>query len=87
MKALSAVDVDEAHARILKWIRVTPVIRMQGPGARPVVLKLECLQRSGSFKLRGAFNNDLSFHPCWRVQANRFRKFYQMNWGRYNVKI
>ena len=48
--------VDEAHARILKWIRVTPIIRMQGPGARPVVLKLECLQRSGSFKLRGALN-------------------------------
>ena len=60
MRALSAVDVDEAHARILKWIRVTPVIRMQGPGARPVVLKLECLQRSGSFKLRGAFNKLLS---------------------------
>ncbi len=49
-------SVDEAHARILKWIRVTPIIRMQGPGARPVVLKLECLQRSGSFKLRGAIN-------------------------------
>ena len=56
MATLTAAQVDEAHARILKWIRVTPVIRMQGPGARPVVLKLEGLQRSGSFKLRGALN-------------------------------
>ena len=52
--------VDLAHARILKWIRVTPVIRMQGPGARPVCFKLEGLQRSGSFKLRGALNKILA---------------------------
>ncbi len=52
--------VDLAHARILKWIRVTPVIRMQGPGARPVCFKLEGLQRSGSFKLRGALNKLLT---------------------------
>ncbi|MEE2757334.1 MAG: pyridoxal-phosphate dependent enzyme [Myxococcota bacterium] len=56
MNKMSSADIDAAHARILKWIRVTPVIRMQGPGARPVVLKLEGLQRSGSFKLRGALN-------------------------------
>ena len=56
MSSDKLVDVDAAHARILKWIRVTPIIRMQGPGARPVVLKLEGLQRSGSFKLRGALN-------------------------------
>ncbi len=49
-------DVVAAAARIAPWIRRTPIVRVQGPGARPVVLKLESLQRSGSFKLRGALN-------------------------------
>lgn len=31
-------------------------MRVEGPGARPIVLKLEGFQRSGSFKLRGALN-------------------------------
>ena len=35
-----------AYKRILKWVRITPIIRMQGPGARPVILKLE------GFKIR-----------------------------------
>ncbi|MEE2786432.1 MAG: pyridoxal-phosphate dependent enzyme [Myxococcota bacterium] len=48
--------VDDAHNLILRWIRVTPIMRMQGPGARPVVLKFESFQRSGSFKIRGALN-------------------------------
>ena len=51
-----AINVEQAYKRILKWVRITPIIRMQGPGARPVILKLEGFQRSGSFKLRGALN-------------------------------
>lgn len=31
-------------------------MRIEGPGARPAIVKLEGLQRSGSFKLRGALN-------------------------------
>jgi threonine dehydratase len=49
-------DVAEAAKRIQPWIRRTPVIRAKGPGARPVVFKLEGQQRSGSFKIRGALN-------------------------------
>jgi threonine dehydratase len=49
-------DVEAAAARLAPWIRRTPIIRVQGPGARDVVFKLEGLQRSGSFKLRGALN-------------------------------
>ncbi|MEK1854656.1 MAG: threonine/serine dehydratase [Phyllobacterium sp.] len=45
-------------------IRHTPVLRVDmadfGLAARPVDLKLECLQHSGSFKARGAFTNLLT---------------------------
>lgn len=51
-----ATDVALAADRIRDWVRETPIMRITGPGARPVVLKLETLQRSGSFKLRGALN-------------------------------
>ena len=56
MEHVTRDHVDAAYKRILKWVRITPIIRMQGPGARPVILKLEGFQRSGSFKLRGALN-------------------------------
>ncbi len=49
-------SVRAAAQRIEPWVRRTPILRFQGPGARPIVAKLECLQRSGSFKLRGALN-------------------------------
>jgi threonine dehydratase len=45
-------------------IRRTPVLRVDladfGLGARPVDLKLECFQHTGSFKARGAFTNLLT---------------------------
>ncbi len=51
-----------AHARIAPYIRRTPILDTPSPvrGAPPVSLKLECLQHSGSFKARGAFNNLLT---------------------------
>jgi threonine dehydratase len=55
-----------AAARIAGKVRVTPVMAL---GARDlglrsaVTLKLESLQRSGSFKARGAFNRILSADP------------------------
>lgn len=48
-------DVAAAAARLAPHIRRTPVLRAEVDG-RPLVLKLEHLQRSGSFKLRGATN-------------------------------
>lgn len=48
-------DVAAAQERIRPHIRHTPVLRAEIAG-RPLVLKLEHLQRTGSFKLRGALN-------------------------------
>jgi threonine dehydratase len=48
-------EIEAAHARIAPYIRRTPLIEASG-----VSLKLECLQHTGSFKPRGAFNNLLS---------------------------
>jgi threonine dehydratase len=57
-------DIESAAARIAAHVRETPVIRVAGgtfPGvAPPLVLKLECLQVTASFKPRGAFNRMLS---------------------------
>jgi threonine dehydratase len=58
-------DIRSAYARIKPYVRRTPVIRVEAADFgvtldRPVTLKLEFLQHSGSFKPRGAFNNLLS---------------------------
>jgi threonine dehydratase len=53
-------DIEAAHARIAAHVRRTPVIDVAGAPyglAQPLSLKLECLQHTGSFKPRGAFNN------------------------------
>jgi threonine dehydratase len=56
-------DIDAAAARILGRVRVTPVVQ-PGPGFTggdaTIFVKLECLQHSGSFKPRGAFNRVLA---------------------------
>ncbi|MCA9539657.1 MAG: pyridoxal-phosphate dependent enzyme [Myxococcales bacterium] len=66
IKLPEAHDVVVAHDRIREWIRETPIIALKGPGARPMALKLENLQRSGSFKLRGALNKLLALGPAAR---------------------
>lgn len=62
-------SIARAAHRIAPFIRRTPVIdiRMEDI-ARPVTLKLELLQHSGSFKARGAFNN-LAEAPKTNVAA------------------
>jgi threonine dehydratase len=56
-------DIAAAAARIAPHVRVTPMIGMEprafGSPAR-LVLKLELMQHTGSFKPRGAFNRILS---------------------------
>jgi threonine dehydratase len=59
LPTLCGADVDLAAARIRPYARRTPLWRTD-VGGRPVVLKLENLQRSGSFKLRGALNGMLA---------------------------
>jgi threonine dehydratase len=48
-------DVGHAAGRIAPYARRTPVLRVTVDG-KPLVLKLEQLQLTGSFKLRGALN-------------------------------
>jgi len=60
---ISVEDIEAAADRIAGHVRVTPVLR-PGPGSfgldLDLVLKLELLQHTGSFKPRGAFNRILS---------------------------
>jgi len=63
-RMISRDDIARAHARIAAYIRRTPVVEVDGAdvgldGYR-VTLKLELLQRAGSFKTRGAFTNLLT---------------------------
>lgn len=52
---LTPTDVADAARRVAPYVRRTPVLRTEVDG-RPLVFKLEHLQRTGSFKLRGAVN-------------------------------
>jgi threonine dehydratase len=60
-RELSPAAVREVHALIAPHVRRTPVITVDladfGLPPGPLVLKLEMLQHSGSFKARGAFAN------------------------------
>ncbi|GAA1106669.1 threonine/serine dehydratase [Nocardiopsis metallicus] len=62
----TSADVRAAAERIAPYARRTPVIRTELDG-RPLTLKLEHLQRTGSFKLRGALNALLGGEPADRV--------------------
>lgn len=56
-------DIRAAHERIRGHVRHTPVIAPEPDAfglAFPVALKLECLQVTGTFKARGAFNTLLA---------------------------
>jgi len=56
--SIDRATISEAAQRIAPYIRHTPVIDIRFDGlTRPVTLKLELLQHTGSFKARGAFNN------------------------------
>lgn len=57
-----AADIERAAARIAAHVRETPLLRPGGGlgGAADVIFKLECLQHTGSFKPRGAFNRVLA---------------------------
>jgi threonine dehydratase len=57
-------DIRAARQRLRGLVVETPVLRSQLPGpAGPVWLKLECLQPSGAFKLRGAVNAIRQLEP------------------------
>jgi threonine dehydratase len=57
--APTLADIEAARARIAPLVRATPVSSSETLGrrsGRPVLLKAENLQRTGSFKVRGAAN-------------------------------
>jgi threonine dehydratase len=58
----TAADVDAAARRIAQTVRRTPILRASVDG-RPIVFKLEHLQLTGSFKVRGATNALLAGDP------------------------
>ena len=62
----TVADVRTAAERIAVHIRRTPVLTASVDG-RPLTLKLEHLQLTGSFKLRGALNALLGGPPAGRV--------------------
>lgn len=53
-------SAQEAARRIAGRVRRTPVLDLETGSGSPVVLKLEQLQLSGSFKIRGAMNRILA---------------------------
>ncbi len=62
-RVTAPIDVPAARSRVAGHVRRTPVIEVEGGAfgvGEPVVLKLELLQHTGSFKARGAFNRILA---------------------------
>ena len=63
---VTRIDIEEAASRTRGWIRSTPTLRLGHvlSDRWDLTLKLDHLQPTGSFKVRGAFNvllaNDLS---------------------------
>jgi len=74
--AITPDRITETERLIRPHVRHTPVIEIDladfGLAPRPLALKLECLQHSGSFKARGAFANLLtrSIPPLGVVAAS-----------------
>jgi threonine dehydratase len=67
---ISLDDVDAAARRIAGHVVRTPTVPSPGLGALlgvPVTTKLELLQRTGSFKSRGAFHKLLGLTPAERA--------------------
>lgn len=67
---LDVASIHEAQQRIAPYIHRTPLIRsttLSDEFGADVHLKLECLQKTGSFKPRGAFNKLLTMSDAQRA--------------------
>jgi threo-3-hydroxy-L-aspartate ammonia-lyase len=64
-------DLEAAFERVRQAALWTPLVRLdlEGPGGGPVFAKAENLQRTGSFKLRGALNFLASLPPEVRARG------------------
>ena len=63
-------DVAAAAARLAPFVRRTPLVELEVEGRR-VLAKLEHMQLSGSFKLRGALNSSLLARGAPRRHVGR----------------
>lgn len=69
---INAIQFDEALQRIAPYVRHTPLLPMptlRGEFHPQLTLKLENLQVTGSFKVRGAFNTLLQMSPEDRARG------------------
>jgi threonine dehydratase len=70
---MSVEDVGEALRRIRAYVHLTPVVHSntidETVGCK-VFFKCETLQRGGSFKVRGAFNQVLQLPKTAKVRLN-----------------
>jgi threonine dehydratase len=59
---IARADIEAAAERLTGRVRSTPILQVEAGGlaSAPVVLKLELMQHTGSFKPRGAFNRMLA---------------------------
>ncbi len=74
-EAVTLAAIESARERVRDFVRLTPTITSQALTSRvgvPVTLKLENLQRTGSFKVRGANNMlaSLSEQPAGVIAAS-----------------
>jgi len=67
----SGEELRTARDRIRPYVNMTPLLRAEGleRGGRRVFIKPENLQRTGSFKVRGAFNALTSLAPDARARG------------------
>lgn len=63
---LARHEFDAAAERIGPWVMRTPLVPLMTSG---VLVKAECLQRTGAFKLRGAVNSLLHLDPDTRAHG------------------
>jgi threonine dehydratase len=64
--AIGLADIEQAAARLTGYARETPLIEstlLNQRLGRRVLVKAECLQRTGSFKFRGAYNRLAALTP------------------------
>jgi len=67
---VSSEDIAAAAARVAQFAPATPIVPLPTGTDPPVLLKLESLQRTGSFKIRGAANALLALEPRAVVTAS-----------------
>jgi threonine dehydratase len=69
---ISLTEIEQARARVAAALRETPVRRtetLSAAAGRPIILKPEQRQRTGSFKVRGAYNLIAQLPPGSEVVA------------------